>query len=227
MIRWVLAMGQLAESCDGDRDPGDAGSDDQCPGEQTLRREVERNLTSLIDVIANSIDVSYQQAIGEVQYIAAQPRIRAAAQALFDVIPRGVCATGHRNREQLHQLMQPLLRSKGLRGLLSSHPTDATSLPRTISTSMPHTRPNCSRSRSPESGPGTLITHPLSSDTPGQPPAMFALSPIRDVSGAAIALLALRHDPRSCCTHPAPRHTGRSGKATRSTATACCCRKAL
>ena len=81
------------------------------PGEQTLRRELERNLTSLVDVIANSIDVSYQQAIGEVQYIAAQPGSAPPPRRCW-CHPKGAISPPTVTREQLRKLMQPLLRSR-------------------------------------------------------------------------------------------------------------------
>ena len=52
-------------------------------GERQLRRDVQRNLSSLLEVIGNSIDLSYQQTIGEVRYAAAQPQIREAVQELL------------------------------------------------------------------------------------------------------------------------------------------------
>ena len=183
-------------------------------GEQTLRREVERNLTSLIDVIANSIDVSYQQAIGEVQYIAAQPRIRAAAQALLMSSQGESAPPATATREQLHQLMQPLLRSKGLRGFAIVTP-DGRNIASSddLDVDAPHPAQLQPLALARVWAGGTLITHPLSSDTPGQPPTMFALSPIRDGTGAPIALLALRHDPEALLYHTLRLgFTGRSGE---------------
>ncbi len=183
-------------------------------GEQTLRRELERNLTSLVDVIANSIDVLYQQAIGEVQYIAAQPRIRAAAQALLVSPQGGAMSPPTVTREQLHQLMQPLLRSKGLRGFAIVTP-DGRSIASSddLDVDAPHPAQLQPLALARVWAGGTLITQPLPSDAPGQPPTMFALSPIRDGTGAPIALLALRHDPEALLYHTLRLgFTGRSGE---------------
>ena len=60
---------------------------------------------------------------------------------------------------------------------------------------------------------------------PGSHPPCLHSARYETAQAPLIALLALRHDPEALLYHPAPRLHRKVGEATRSTATACCCRK--
>jgi len=183
-------------------------------GERQLRRDVQRNLSSLLEVIGNSIDLSYQQTIGEVRYAAAQPQIREAVQELLMPAHQQPAPPAAAIRQQLHQQLQPLLRSKGIRGFAVVAP-DGRSIAASDDLDIEATLPaqlqplTLARVWAGEA----VITPPQPPYKTGQSPTMLALSPIRDASDAAIALLVLHLDPQVLLYRALQLgQTGRSGE---------------